>query len=325
MPITGVGSWLPTIDEFLAHWADVNAALAPSELLLSDGYPREGDGVGLVFDRDEVDAAIEAVQDQLNLLSNARGTRDLARVALNPRFVQFRNAINAYLHNSQYLQSIPATPQFETSPGDWRDAMDDMDHLWGVINTNTPAVPGFTPPLLLAGGYARATFTTDAAALNTAFVSVSTLDQDAQQSRSHRDAVFAPVYERLKQYRLAVQATFGPEHELIATLPALTPAAGHTPDPVSLSGVWDPSVTAARLTYTESLEEDLQEYELRGCFGDSYTTEEEEVLDNNPPGVLEFVNAVGLVAPGSRAFYKVYVKLTTGNERGSNTVSVVRE
>ena len=46
----------------------------------------------------------------------------------------------------------------------------------------------------------------------------------------------------------------------------------------------------------------LQEYELRGCFGDSYTTEEEEVLDNNPPGVLEFVNSVGLVAPGSRAF-----------------------
>ncbi len=39
--------------------------------------------------------------------------------------------------------------------------------------------------------------------------------------------------------------------------------------------------------------------------------EEGEVLDNNPPGVLEFVNAVGLVAPGSRAFYKVYVKLTT--------------
>ena len=44
-----------------------------------------------------------------------------------------------------------------------------------------------------------------------------------------------------------------------------------------------------------------------------------------PWAVLEFVNSVGLVAPGSRAFYKVYVKLTTGNGRGSNTVSVVRE
>jgi hypothetical protein len=325
MPITGVGSWLPTIDEFMAHWAEVNTALAPAELTLSGGYTLTGDGNGLTDDRVLVDDAIEAVQDQLNLLSNARGVRDLARVAMNPRFVQFRNAIGAFLPNSQYEQSIPATPQFETSPGDWRDAMDDMDHLWGVVNTNTPPVPGFTPPLLLAGGYARATFTTDATALNTAFTSVSTLAQDADQSRAHRDSVFAPVYERLKQYRLAVAAMFGEEDELLATLPALTPAAGHTPDPVNLTGDWDPSVTAARLTYTASLEEDLQEYELRGCFGDSYTTEEEEVLDNNPPGTLEFVNSTGLVAPGSRAFYKVYVKLTTGNERGSNTVSVVRE
>lgn len=50
--------------------------------------------------------------------------------------------------------------------------------------------------------------------------------------------------------------------------------------------------------------------------------EEEEVLDNDPPGVLEFVNSVGLVAPGSRT---LYVKLNTGNERCSSTVSVVRE
>jgi len=48
-------------------------------------------------------------------------------------------------------------------------------------------------------------------------------------------------------------------------------------------------------------------------------------LKVRPPGVLEFVNSVGLVAPGPRALYKVYVKLKTGNVRGSNTVSVVRE
>jgi len=52
---------------------------------------------------------------------------------------------------------------------------------------------------------------------------------------------------------------------------------------------------------------------------------ERGAFESLPSGVLEFVNSVGLVAPGSRAFYKGYVKLTTGNERGSNTVSVVRE
>lgn len=32
----------------------------------------------------------------------------------------------------------------------------------------------------------------------------------------------------------------------------------------------------------------------------------------------------GLVAPGSKMFYKVFVKLTTGNEKGSKTASVMR-
>ena len=76
MPISGVGSWLPTIDEFIAHWTEVNVALAPAELTLSGGYP-VGDG-GLSTDRESVDAAIEAVQDQLNLLSISRANRDLA-------------------------------------------------------------------------------------------------------------------------------------------------------------------------------------------------------------------------------------------------------
>jgi hypothetical protein len=327
MPITGVGSWLPTIDEFIAHWTAVNAFLAPGELSLTGPYDLTnlGGNPNLTDDRIVVDDAIEAVQDELNLLSTARADRDIARVALNPRFVQFRAMVNGVLPGSRYLTSMPATPQINDSPGDWHDAIDDMSHLWAEINANVPPFPGFAPPLLLAGGYAVATFNTESNALKGFFTDVTTHAQDAEQARKHRDIVFAPVYERLKQYRDTVQGMFGSEDELYQTLPALTPAAGHTPDPVNLSGTWDPTVTAARLIYTASLEEDLQEYELRGCFGDSYTTEEEEVLDNNPPGVLEFVNSVGLVAPGSRAFYKVYVKLNTGNERGSNTVSVVRE
>lgn len=327
MPISGVGSWLPTVDEFIAHWTAVNAHLAPDELSLTGPYDLTSGGgnPNLTDDRGDVDDAIEAVQDQLNLLSTARADRDIARVALNPRFVQFRNLVNGMLPGSRYLTSMPTAPQMNDSPGDWHDGIDDLSNLWAMVNTNVPPYTGFTPPLLLSGGYAIATFNTEGDALKLIFTEVSEQAQNTQQARTHRDVVFAPVYERLKQYRDIVQGMFGPEDELFLTLPALTPASGHTPDPVSLSGIWDVSVTAARLTYTASEEEDLQEYELRGCFGDSYVGEEEEVLDNNPPGVLEFVNSVGLVAPGSRAFYKVYVKLTTGNERGSNTVSVVRE
>lgn len=45
--------------------------------------------------------------------------------------------------------------------------MDDMKSLWAKINA--AAIPGFTGPLTLVGGYAIATFLTDLAALKTAY------------------------------------------------------------------------------------------------------------------------------------------------------------
>jgi hypothetical protein len=50
--------------------------------------------------------------------------------------------------------------------------------------------------------------------------------------------------------------------------------------------------------------EEVGDQSLHGGFGNSYAGEEEEVFDSNPPGTLEFVNSVGLVASGSRAPYK---------------------
>ncbi len=39
---------------------------------------------------------------------------------------------------------------------------------------------------------------------------------------------------------------------------------------------------------------------------------------------LRFETDDGLVASGSKVFYKVYLMLTTGNEKGSRAVSVTR-
>jgi len=40
--------------------------------------------------------------------------------------------------------------------------------------------------------------------------------------------------------------------------------------------------------------------------------------------LTHFSTDEGLVAPGSRALFRVYVVLTTANEKGSNTVGVTR-
>ena len=48
-------------------------------------------------------------------------------------------------------------------------------------------------------------------------------------------------------------------------------------------------------------------------------------MGNHAAGdVSPFRTSDGLVASGSKVFYKVFIKLTTGNEKGSKTVTIVR-
>ncbi len=320
MPITSVASWLPTIDEFIQHWTDVNAALSPGSLTLLGGYGLPT----LTTDRADVATAITDVQTKDNATQVARGDRDVKRASVRPRFPQFRAAINGQLPGSRYLPAIPNTPNFQDSPGKWRDAMDDMQSLWTTINANTPPIVGFTPPLLLAGAYTVATYTLEVAGLKTAFTTLEAADQAGQLARAHRDEVFAPVYQRLKQYRQAVMGTFPADDPLVLSLPRLSPAPGHTPKAVNVSAQWDAGLLKAKIDYTASDDADLEKYELRACFGDKYSTDQEQVIGTNLPGSLEFLTDDGLVATGSTVYYKVYVMLTTGHEKGSKTVSVTR-
>jgi len=232
--------------------------------------------------------------------------------------------VRGQLPGSLYLHSIPRTPLFASSPGVWRDAMDDMANLWATINTNTPAVPGFTPPLKLSGAYLQATFATDAAALSTAFTAVSNADIGLKNSREARDIAFAPVYQRMKQYRLAVAAALPPGHPLASSIPALTPPPGATPDPVQLSASWNSGTDMADLVWSTSVDPNLSEYSIRYHPGPRYKAAEEQTVDSVPAGTTTFSTDFGLPAPGSVAWFKVYVVLTTGNEKGSNAVKVVR-
>lgn len=189
MPITSVGSWLPTIDEFITHWTAVNTFLSPGELILSNSYKLST----LQTDRTAIAAQIADVQAKLNLRTTASGNRDILRAAMADRILQFRSAVPAQLPGSRYLVSLPKLPLAAAAPGKWRDTLDDMSNLWTTINANAPAVPGFTPPLILGGPYPIATFTTEKTALDTAFTNVATTDQNLQQSRELRDKLFEPV------------------------------------------------------------------------------------------------------------------------------------
>jgi hypothetical protein len=320
MPIAGVNTWLPTIDEFVTHWTAVNAFLAPGAFTLSGGYAL----TSLQTDRTAVDTAISNVEGLNNLLNTARGDRDIRRAAMLPRLVQFNSAVRGQLPGSRYIKSLSKLPNLGSSPGVWRRAMDDVQNLWTTINANSPPVAGFTPPLVLAGNYAILAFTADNTALDASFTAVEGAEQNDQQGRAQRDAVFAPVYERLRQYRLAILAALPTGNPLLETVPRLTPPPGSTPKPAVVSFVWNSVTNKADLTWTHPNPGSLQEFELQACPPPKWDEGLVTVVDNYPNTTFNASTDFGLAASGSQMLFAIVARSPEGNVRRSNVVKVTR-
>lgn len=322
MPLDSIGSYPAVMDEVLAHWEDVHTELgAPPapELTLQGGYTR----AMFLTDRGAVEAAIIEIEDLENARETAAANRDTLKAALRTKLGQFRAMLRATLPGSKYPPAAPTLPPPTSVESKFLAAFDDMLSLWTRINADA-TLPGFTPPLVI-GGYTLATFTTELTAMRAAFTAVTTAENDLDIGRKGRDALLKPARERMVQYRAAVEATFGATHPLTLSLPALNPAPGSTPDPVTLSGSWNAAAFQAELSWTTSSDPDLLEYEVRMSPGPTYDPLTATVAGNVPAsGAPTLLTSAGLAASGDTASFKVFVILTTANEAGSNTVTITR-
>jgi hypothetical protein len=322
MPITTIGSYLTTLDEFIAHWDDVNAELggAPAtDLTLQGSYTR----ANMITDRGALQAAITDLEDKENDRQIAASSRDIAKDDLRERLASFRGMLQGKLPGSPYLASAPKLPDRHANETRYVAPLDDMASLWAKVNADA-TIPGFTPPLLLAGGYARATFVTELADLRAMFSTLMLAENDQRVARKQRDALLPPARARMGQYRTLVEAMFGETHPLTLSLPDLSPAPGSTPDAVTLSGSWNAVTFAAVLIWSASTNPNLQTYQLRGCNGPDYIDDEAAVITTVSPGVITVPTLFGLVNPGDQATFKIFVLLTTGNQAGSNAVTITR-
>ncbi len=78
------------------------------------------------------------------------------------------------------------------------------------------------------------------------------------------------------------------------------------------------------MTWTPSTNPNLYHYSVRTSPGPKYKAADESVVAEGAKTDTSFSTDEGLVSPGATALFRVYVVLTTANEKGSNTVSVTR-
>lgn len=319
MPISAIGSYAPTMQEFINHWTAVNATLGATPLTLRGGYTLANFG----SDRTAIITAINNTISANNTAEITSGALDTQKANLLVRAIQFRKWVQGYLPGSPYEGALQPAPKIGAAESKFLDPLQDILNLWTTINGDA-TITGVPLPITLSGGYVLATFTTDMTNIRAAFVSAKNAIEQAVLVRKQRDILLKPAEQRMKQYREVIQARYLPTDPFVQSLPALSPAPGSTPDPVQVTGGWNSTAEEVQLQWMESTNPKLVSYDVRGCTGSVYKAENAFVIINIKAGTTSWSGTDGVEFPSSKCVYRVYVILNTGNERGSNDVAVIR-
>ena len=315
--ISGPSSYLGTIDDFVSHWSAVNAdAAAGTGLKTRDGKTREN----LIALRTQLDTALGNVEDRLNDKEIARATLENTKRNILGRAHELVRRLRGVLpEDSPYLATLPDLPQQSSAEEVFVRPMRDCDKVW--VRASEEGVE-----FELAGGFGPADFTALFASLQASYSTLHGTVKDLELARAKRNALQNDVKTLLSGYRPAVEGLFPPDSPLVVTLPVIYASSSRTPKPVQAAATYDAAEHKAVITFTESADDALDHYELRAVPGPEYTAEDEQVIATLAKGAAprEFRTDFSLASPGMAASFKVYVVLTTGNEAGSEAVTVER-
>lgn len=324
MPITGPASYVPTTDEFIAHWTNANQDAPGGDLVVA---PEEDDRPAIrLMDLENlrVDLVRErkAVTTGLTEQHVAQGKVLLRKRKLLKFYDQFAAQLRAYFGKTPFLPSLPLKPAESGLPARFLDVMEDILSLWTQINGTIPP-PGVMSPLMLPDGGDIGQMQAKVQELRELLITLAQKEQNTALARARRNQVQDRIYPILKGYRLSVPALFGKNSPHTLSLPRLTPLPGRTPTGVSASGSFVTPENEARIVHTTSPDDDIESYELRQCPPPDYAGEDETIIASHPAGAPpEFHTAAGLVSAGDRSLFKVYTINTGGREKGSNVVDI---
>lgn len=322
MPADSNATYIPTMNEFCAHWEQVDIALTPDLSVMGE------DGVSVALDqfeilRDDLQELMNLVIARLNDQEIARGDLKLLKRLALDQLNAFLAQLDAFYAGTAIANARPNVPSITEGQDGFMRPLVDMLTLWETINTR-PAPAGVVLPLVLTGGLTQAQFAGTVANLTQLYVAERRAAKRVDLARAERDVMKLRVRAVMKGYRLMVLARCAAFPALVETIPDLTAKPGHTPKAVAASAVFV-APNQAKVVYEASEEEDLARYELRGHPGEEYDEEDAVVIEtNDPQDVREFLTNFGLTQPGASVALKVFVRLGTGNEAGSAAMVVTR-
>jgi hypothetical protein len=216
MPLSGIESYPPTMQEFIAHWTTVNAA-QPQPLVLIDGTT----AATLATMRDEVMDKISAANQAVEAHNTARATYQAQRARVYSFMDMFRRASAYRLAGKPYASRVPVLPRVVKDDADMFKAGDEILYVWGQANADGPTG---TEPLLLQDGTTLADFNLNSSQLRHLQGLQANAEGAADTARAKRDELLPQVKTLLLDYRKAILSLFARDSVAVQTLPAVTSA-----------------------------------------------------------------------------------------------------
>ncbi len=318
MPITSIGSYIPTTGEFMANWTLANTE-PEGAVALGGGYTFDN----LQTDRTRLMALINLVQSSASDLRIQTDERDNVKAFLMEKHAQFRGMVLGLITDADILKALPVAPRINADSSKFLAPLNATALVWERINAAPPTY-GLPGPLTLSGDYTVGQFRDKINDLMPSYNSVQVAEVVLSRARTERDNAMAAIYERMKQYRAMLPSVRPAHSPALMNLPRLSPAPSTTPPPLLVSGAWEASIGAARLAWAASTAPNLDKLQVRGCVTAVYKSVEEEIVADLDAAATEFQTTWGLGAPGQTASFKVYVMTTTGNENGGKAVKISR-
>jgi len=316
MAISGPSSYVPTSEEFITHWGLANGALGAGHEIVLKG------GVTLAVLMTKKGSLVEKrslLQAKLTTLEVARGDIEDRKKTMLDLFNKLTDRVRSLHAGSKWERALPTAPGINDGLGNFTDPVEIAASLWKMINDD-PALAD-----MVIVGVTHAEFVTQIAELKAAFTARTEAGTVADVTREERNDLQDEIYDVLKNYRQALPSHFATGHALIDSLPRLTPEPGATPEAVTATVVYVPATGQVRITHTKSTAANFAQYEYRMTRGLTWSDDDDEVIGNvTDIDTLEFLTNAGVETAGVSAVYRAFVKTTTGNEKGSNTVLITR-
>lgn len=312
MPLSGPHTYLETCEEFHGHWTQVNAALSPGAMVIN-GYTL-ANFTGDMASLDAEMSNIPTVRGDIDIL---RQLRDDNEEPLRDRMLQIRGAINSQHKNLGIHGVNMELPSTKDDMGNWLAAMDRFKDGWTRVNAAGD-------DLVLFGTYELADFTTDCDTMEERLREIENKSSYVTETLRARDQLMDSITERLKVYPDAVLGHFPSNHSLTLSIPRLWPLPGRTPDPVTLTAVYNAGTGKFDLSWTASEDPDIDSYKVYGGLaGSPGEGDPINLLESLEPNTTSLSTTYGTTnGEGYGATFQVDVVLNTGNRRGSNKVTV---